>query len=81
MIYCNHRKEVVTGMNNLFNVPVKDGIGIYTITNQQSGIVTEYRNKHSQIMPDQMPEGLAFCVFKMPYYNIIYINIMGYEYL
>nr|DAM33949.1 MAG TPA: hypothetical protein [Caudoviricetes sp.] len=32
-------------------------------------------------MPDQMPEGLAFCVFKMPYYNIIYINIMDYEYL
>jgi hypothetical protein len=28
---------VVTGMSNLFNVPVKDGIGIYTITNQQSG--------------------------------------------
>ena len=24
-------------MSNLFNVPVKDGIGIYTITNQQSG--------------------------------------------
>jgi hypothetical protein len=28
---------VVTGMSNLFNVPVKDGIGIYTITNQQTG--------------------------------------------
>lgn len=24
-------------MSNLFNVPAKDGIGIYTITNQQSG--------------------------------------------
>ena len=47
----------------------------------QSGIVTEHKNKHSQIMPDQIPEGLAFCVFKMPYYNIIYINIMDYEYL
>lgn len=47
----------------------------------QSGVVTEYGKNYSQIMPDQMPEGLAFCVFKMPYYNIIYINIMDYEYL
>ena len=30
---------------------------------------------------NQMPEGLAFCAFKMPYYNIIYINTMNYEYL
>lgn len=36
---------------------------------------------HSVITPEQIPEGLAFCVFKMPYNNIIYINIMGYEYI
>nr|DAG52478.1 MAG TPA: hypothetical protein [Caudoviricetes sp.] len=38
--------------------------------------VTEYGKNYSQIMPDQIPEGLAFCVFKMPYYNIIYILIL-----
>ena len=47
----------------------------------QSGIVTEYRKNYSQITPNKNTEGLAFCVFKMPYYNIIYINIMDYEYL
>ena len=44
-------------------------------------IVTEYEKKYSQITPEQMPEGLVFCVFKMPYNNIIYINIMDYEYI